>query len=627
MPGTSNVLLDAIAGVGWLSVGGDAVIKYYFDNGTFHSWTETEKAAYRSALQQFVNVANISIQEVFSPSGADFTERWISNATMVETHGDDFAAVHQFPRSTPPSGGEYNFDGEPYWTPAGMQLGGLGYMVLMHEIGHGLGLAHPHDTAMGTTRLPGVVNSSDLGTFSYNQNLYTVMSYNRGPSLANAIDYGSPATLMAFDIAAIQFLYGANTTYHSGNDGYFMPDANAPGTAWQSIWDTGGIDWVFYFGGRNAVIDLRAATLTNGDPNAGGFVSAAEGIFGGFTIAKGALIENAKGGSGNDKITGNSASNYLSGEAGNDILTPGAGDDEVEGGPGIDTVVYAATLSASTIVEHPGRIVISGPDGNDGLTSIENLQFTDGTVNIGDGSIVFDSLYYDRQNPDVFHANIPAIVHYNASGWREGRDPNPWFDSSFYLGANSDVRAAGLNPLDHYHVGGWREGRDPAPNFDTRLYLINNPDVAAVGIDPLEHFLFAGQKEGRQAYAAIGTAVRGFDAEYYLLQNPDVARAGVDPLSHFNAVGWHEGRNPNAKFDTAGYLSHYSDVAAAGINPLTHYEVSGWTEGRDPSAAFDTLGYLAANPDVAAAHVNPLDHYLNSGIYEGRAAINDGVWR
>jgi serralysin len=625
MPRTESVLVDAIAGVGWLGVGGDRVIKYYFDNGDFHSWTEYEKAAYRGALQQFANVANISVQEVFSPFGADFTERWISDDTMRGAHGD-YAAVHYYPDSTPPAGGEYNFDGRSYWNPSGLQAGGLGYMVFMHEIGHGLGLAHPHDTDMGTTKLPGVFGPYDLGTFSYNQNLHTIMSYNRGPSLANANDYGSAASLMALDIAAIQFLYGPNTTYHIDNNPYFIPDANAPGTAWQSIWDTGGIDWVFYFGARNAVIDLRAATLANGDPNAGGFVSAAEGIFGGFTIAKGVVIENAKGGSGNDVINGNNADNYLYGEGGNDTLTPWLGADEVDGGPGIDTVVYGANLSACTIVEHPGSIVISGPDGIDRLTSIENLKFADGTINIGDGSTLFDSLYYDLQNPDVFRAGIPAIAHYNVSGWREGRDPNPWFDTSFYLGANSDVRAAGINPLDHYHLGGWRDGRDPGPTFDTTLYLINNPDVRAAGIDPLEHFLLAGAAEGRQAYAATGRSLHGFDAEYYLLQNPDVARAGVDPLSHFNAVGWHEGRNPNAMFDTAGYLSHYTDVAAAGINPLTHYEVSGWKEGRDPSAAFDTLGYLAANPDVAAAHVNPLDHYLNNGIYEGRTPINDGAW-
>jgi len=43
---------------------------------------------------------------------------------------------------------------------------------------------------------------------------------------------------------------------------------------------------------RVMTIDLHAATLVNGDPNAGGFISQVAGIFGGFTIANGVTIEN-----------------------------------------------------------------------------------------------------------------------------------------------------------------------------------------------------------------------------------------------------------------------------------------------------------------------------------------------
>ena len=43
MPGSGNVLVDAIAGAGWLSYGGDRNITYYFDNGSFHAWTSSEK--------------------------------------------------------------------------------------------------------------------------------------------------------------------------------------------------------------------------------------------------------------------------------------------------------------------------------------------------------------------------------------------------------------------------------------------------------------------------------------------------------------------------------------------------------------------------------------------------------
>jgi hypothetical protein len=317
----------------------------------------------------------------------------------------------------------------------------------------------------------------------------------------------------------------------------------------------------------------------------------------------------------------------LDGRGGNDVLISGRGPDTIDGGAGQDTAIFSHSFENYLLQDLGRKIVVSGADGIDTLISIEHLQFANGAINVtDDGNQAFDSLYYLSRNPDVFHADIDALFHYNTFGWHEGRDPNPFFDTSGYLAVYRDVAAAGVNPLDHFHWTGWKEGRDPGPDFDTRLYLIHNPDVAAAGIDPLAHYLQTGLAEGRAIYAAIGTAVNGFDAEYYLLHNPDVAAAGIDPLQHFNQFGWHEGRNPNAWFDTAGYLAHNPDVAAAGVNPLQHYELTGWKEGRDASAGFDTLKYLAANPDVASAHVNPLDHFINAGIYEGRTAINDGMW-
>jgi Ca2+-binding RTX toxin-like protein len=323
---------------------------------------------------------------------------------------------------------------------------------------------------------------------------------------------------------------------------------------------------------------------------------------------------------GDDTIT-------INGTADGETLIGSSQNDTINGGDGSDTTVFSGNRSSYTLTVAGDAIVISGLDGTDTLSSIERLQFADGTIElVNDGSALFDTLFYLNHSPDVFQAGVDPLGHFNTFGFHEGRDPNPFFDTSFYLAVNHDVLVSGANPLDHFHQVGWKEGRDPGPSFDTKLYLIHSPDVAAAGIDPLEHFLQFGQLEGRQAFAAIGTAVNGFDAEFYILHNPDVAAAGVDPLVHYNVAGRFEGRNPNAHFDTAGYLSHYADVAAAGVNPLQHYEQFGWLEGRDPSAGFDTLGYLAANPDVAAAHVNPLDHFLNFGIYEGRTPVNDGVF-
>src|SRR4029078_9719466 len=101
---------------------------------------------------------------------------------------------------------------------------------------------------------------------------------------------------MAFDIAAIQFLYGPNTTFQAGSDGYGMPGENAPVTALYGIWATGGTDTITYSENKNATIDLRAATLVNGDPIAGGAISKVDGIFGGLTIPKCVVMDNAGGG-------------------------------------------------------------------------------------------------------------------------------------------------------------------------------------------------------------------------------------------------------------------------------------------------------------------------------------------
>ncbi|HKS60474.1 MAG TPA: CARDB domain-containing protein, partial [Xanthobacteraceae bacterium] len=319
----------------------------------------------------------------------------------------------------------------------------------------------------------------------------------------------------------------------------------------------------------------------------------------------------------------------MNGSNADDTFASGPGNDTINGASGDDTVVFSRGLGDYAVQDLGSRILISGPDGSDTLTGIEHLRFANGTVNLDDGNALFDTLYYMRNNLDVFEAGANALEHFRTSGWKEGRDPNPFFDTDAYVGAHrAEIAKSGMSPLDYFHNVGWKLGDDPGPNFDTKAYLIHNPDVAAGGVDPLAHFLQFGQAEGRQAYASMGAGnlVGGFDAEYYMFHNPDVAAAGVDALWHYNTFGWHEGRNPNALFDTAGYLDHYADVKADGVNPLWHYENFGWKEGRDPSAAFDTNGYLAANPDVAAGHVNPLDHYLLNGIYEGRTPVNDALW-
>ncbi len=145
---------------------------------------------------------------------------------------------------------------------------------------------------------------------------------------------------MALDIAAIQAIYGANTSYASGNNVYTLPTVSAARLLF--LGDL-GYRWCRHHFERGAsyrsVIDLREATA---GVQGGGYISYTTDqygrvVTGGYTIARGVVIENAIGGNGDDRITGNAVVNRLDGGVGDDTLDGGAGADTMIGGAGHDT--------------------------------------------------------------------------------------------------------------------------------------------------------------------------------------------------------------------------------------------------------------------------------------------------
>ena len=336
----------------------DPVTIGYFLSNDVSTWTSIEGNAVAVALQSWANVANISFVQVSSAADADLIEHSVPGSVLDGDYGehgtpeDAFQTTNQYDGSILLGGntyahGYFNFEafGWDYSDPnGGLNVGGEGYWTLIHELGHGLGLAHPHDDGGGSTIFPGVTDTWVTGDNGLNQGIWTVMSYiaTDDPSSAHTnhtgtdrwfdsggndvANYGYFAGPMAYDIAAIQDLYGANGNFHNGSDTYWLPDQNALGTYWTCIWDTGGSDSIAYGGSRSVTINLTAATLDN-SPTGGGVISSASGIHGGYTIAKGVVIENAYGGSGSDTLTGNFADNILNGGAGADTMTGGGGND------------------------------------------------------------------------------------------------------------------------------------------------------------------------------------------------------------------------------------------------------------------------------------------------------------
>lgn len=328
----------------------------------------TQMTAARNALQAWANVANLNFSEVSDANSnvGDFRFAF-SSALDSGTWGYSF-----YPNSSSAKAADVwinsTHGSDPDWS-----AGTYDYEALMHEIGHGLGLKHP-----------GNYNVNGHGTppflpFDLDFRNYTIMSYNDPAndyywdSKKNTSVLVTPETPMVYDIQAIQYLYGANTHYHTGNDTYtFSP--NNP--FYKTIWDAGG----------NDTINISTFTLDStinlnpGSYSTIAFPALDSSSFNGTNdlgIAFGTLIENAVGGSGNDTFIGNSTSNHL------------------DGGTGIDTVVYTGNMSdysINKISDNTYTITnnfastkdINGTKKIDTLTNIERIEFADIMFNLRD---------------------------------------------------------------------------------------------------------------------------------------------------------------------------------------------------------------------------------------------------
>lgn len=269
--------------------------------------------------------------------------------------------------------------------------GTYNYMAMLHEIGHSLGLKHTFETP----KIP----------VGYDNQRYSIMSYTSPENVWwRDITTGKTQFLiktpMVYDVLAIQKLYGANMTYHTGADTYAF-DPAAP--SFETIWDAGGTD-TFSVAGftQGCTVDLRPGAYSS---LAYDGVALANNI----GIAFGCTIENALGGSGADtllgseianlldggagadRITGNGGEDTLRGGAGNDqldggagndtlgggdgddVLVGGAGNDLLDGGAGNDTASYAAISAAVRVSLAIAGAQATGGAGNDTLTGIENL--------------------------------------------------------------------------------------------------------------------------------------------------------------------------------------------------------------------------------------------------------------
>ncbi|MBB4657829.1 matrixin family metalloprotease [Parvularcula dongshanensis] len=384
---------------------------YHLSDSGVETWDPHEVAAMANAFETWSAVANIRFEEAVDEGGATFVE------SLYRADPTDLG-FHELPygSTSAQTFGQFNIAGEG-WTAAGLKPGGYGFVTLLHELGHALGLEHPHDDDL----FLGVTNDTDTGTFGLNQGLYTVMGYadgwwDQGEFLPR--EYGWNQSPMALDIAAIQAIYGANNSTRRGNDIYRLADSDAPAgssgvaTGYAAIWDAGGTDTIRYDGNKDAYVFLDDATIDD-SPTGGGLLSYVEGIHGGFTIASGAIIENGATGGGNDVLVGNESANQLSAGSGNDIIYGLDGSDIIFGGDGDDIIVgdhesvttFGAAFPRPTTYALPNGLAHG--DGKVGITEVDGNRSAYSALDLS-------NQFAPSENPIIANGNLGYAVTVDA---------------------------------------------------------------------------------------------------------------------------------------------------------------------------------------------------------------------
>ncbi|MFO2462747.1 M10 family metallopeptidase C-terminal domain-containing protein [Pseudomonas sp. 15FMM2] len=300
---------------------------------------DNQRKQTKRSLQSISDVANIKFSE------GPRTEKSEGHITIgnygkkVDTKGYPYdGATHHahLPGST--SEGDVWFkETETVKSVSKAAHGSAGRWVITHELGHAMGLNHPGDyNGSGDDRL----SKKNVDSHEDSQS-HTSMSY-RGERnhYMNHGGFRSSAPQLD-DITAYQSKYGANhdtrkddTTYgfNSNTDRDFLSLKKPDDKMVAAIWDGGGKDTLDFSGYKqDQKISLKDGTFSD-----------VGGLKGNVSIAYGAKIENAIGGSGNDLLVGNAANNELRGGDGNDVLYGAEGRDKLWGGKGNDTFVYGA---------------------------------------------------------------------------------------------------------------------------------------------------------------------------------------------------------------------------------------------------------------------------------------------
>ena len=273
----------------------------------------------------------------------------------------------------------------------------FGFHALMHEMGHSLGLSHPHSAiARGVTTLTADfaaiagIGFANLGfrinsALDMNKEYFSIMSYD------DQTPAGAPDTFaqtpMILDVIALQSAYGeGGGTSGVGND-VITPGGDGGVNSYRTYFDTGGTDTInlanyaqgaylnmgtTIAGAAHWVGVAMSAADSNAMVNLGKDPASLRWFYGEY--------ENAVGSAAADVIVGNALNNSIDGQGGNDTI---------DGGAGIDTALYAGPRLNYTLSKTSNGFSLAdgtGAAGIDTLQNVERLKFSNGAIALDVGA-------------------------------------------------------------------------------------------------------------------------------------------------------------------------------------------------------------------------------------------------
>ncbi len=357
----------------------------YLESGTnpygesLRAFTDAEKATVEANLAAVADASGLNFQ---------FVDQSVADVLIaVSDHTDPGGVYGRTWYETPVITLAYD---AVYDSPEGLAQNGY---IYMQELMHAAGLSH-----------------------------LTLASERAGTSLFGSWHSAWQDALQIFDTAAMQYLYGVDTSQRAGNDTYDLGQIGAFSQDRTTrlndplIWDGAGKD----------TIDLSSATaaanasLTPGVLSRVGTTSDLITDAGTFSINYGTRIERligtdfndtlsgsaAKdklvGGNGDDSLSGLLGGDRLVGNRGNDSLMGNAGRDKLFGGAGNDTLVGGGQKDKLT--GGGGDDILTGGGGRDrfifnanaGADHITDFRTARDLVVIKSGAESFDDLIFSE---------------------------------------------------------------------------------------------------------------------------------------------------------------------------------------------------------------------------------------